>query len=525
MVKTLLQKNSVLILIIFSALTASAARIILKKKGDSFYHNPGRSFLFLYTIQNLCIGMISLSIMSILQKMVLGVSLAMIGFTTPLLMGGAYGVILGILFFKVQKKNTELKRAVSHAEYNKKRYKQLFDFLPCGAEIISRGGEILDCSVNTSRFLGYRREELIGHNLADFIAEEERGKLKVKLKALDNPAAPFNPVTEVKIRQKNGEYKSILRSSSILRTESDTPVLLCVNTDITSLKKIENEKMDLSRRLSHSQRLEALGNLAGGIAHDFNNILAPIIGFSEMLLENLPEKSPDADKVERILQAGKRGRELTTQILNFSRHSSVDITVIDLKEVLEETVKLSRAAIPLEVEIQLVTPVKSCLIKAAPSRIHQVCMNLITNAYHAIEPEKGCITLSLQEISEQQEQTSVPPAAGDNFILKVKDTGCGIEPAIKEKIFEPFFTTKEKGKGTGIGLSIVYSVVRELKGEIRIDSSPGEGTEISIFLPTYDQIRQSENPPDYTVIHPDDNKRNITVDKILTHFEKEIHKN
>jgi len=242
---------------------------------------------------------------------------------------------------------------------------------------------------------------------------------------------------------------------------------LSLYRDITEIKKLEN-------RIQQAQKMESIGNLAGGIAHDFNNILTPIIGMSELLLDDLPQNSPERENAEEILKAGKRGSDLVKQILAFSRKSEHRMIPTRVQNILKEVLKLSRSTIPSYIELNQDIQSDCGLILADPTQIHQVAMNIITNAYHAVEENGGQIHVRLKEVNLDTSDRLDP---GKYAMLSISDTGHGMPANLVNKIFDPYFTTKEQGKGTGLGLSITYRIVTDHGGQIRATSDgPGQAS-------------------------------------------------
>lgn len=275
---------------------------------------------------------------------------------------------------------------------------------------------------------------------------------------------------------------------------------LTVYRDITQIKRLE-------ARIQQAQKLESIGNLSGGIAHDFNNILSPIMGMAELLLEDLPSRSQEYENAQIIFEAGKRGRDLVAQILAFSRQAPQNFKPVHVQKILKEVLKLSRATIPSYIEIDHNIEQDCGLIMANSTQIHQVAMNLITNAFHAIEPEFGTIRVALKEVGNLPGRNQ----STQYIVLSVADTGQGIPDEILPKIFDPYFTTKTKGKGTGLGLATVHGIVNDHKGEIKVHSEPGKGTVFSIYLPLLQKPDKTRNVVPFKQL-PSGNEKILLVD-------------
>jgi len=262
----------------------------------------------------------------------------------------------------------------------------------------------------------------------------------------------------------------------------------CIIVDMSERKQAEKDRKTLEGRLQQAQKMESIGNLAGGIAHDFNNILFPILGMSEMLMEDLAPDSMEYESVKEIFIAGKRGSELVKQILAFSRQTEKEMIPVRVQQIVKEVLKLIRSTIPANIEISYHLQPDCGLVMADPTKIHQVAMNLVTNAYHAVEETDGKINVQLQEITlKDDDLANMALEQGEYVMLTVSDTGCGIDPEALNKIFEPYFTTKAQGKGTGLGLSVVYGIVNKHKGYIEVFSEPLKGTTFNVYLPNMDK--------------------------------------
>lgn len=295
------------------------------------------------------------------------------------------------------------------------------------------------------------------------------------------------------------EYRIILPSgeqrwvSSFGEAEyaADGKPLRLVGTirDITASKNEEYERIRSEARLAQAQKMEALGTLAGGIAHDFNNILGIILGYTEMVLWSKPAGSGEHNQLSEVLKATYRAKELVKQILAFSRRSKHEKKPVQIGLVVKEAMKMLRASLPSTIEIK--TNVSSqALVLADPTQVHQVLMNLCTNAAHAMRQNGGILEVRLTNVRiEPGEAIRLHSElqAGPYVRLDVRDTGDGINPAILNRIFDPFFTTKEQGVGTGLGLAVVHGIVKSHGGAIEVESSVGEGTRFQLFFPAIEK--------------------------------------
>ncbi len=249
-------------------------------------------------------------------------------------------------------------------------------------------------------------------------------------------------------------------------------------TDITERKKMEVQ-------LIQSHKMEAIGTLAGGIAHDFNNILGAIIGYAGMAQEELPAGSEAGDCIDEIFRASERAKDLVAQILAFSRHSDTDRKPLLVVPVIKEIVKLLRPMLPSTIHIKQEINIQDKYILADSTQLHQVLMNLCTNAAHAMQEKGGTLTIGLNQIAVTEDNCSLYDQLepGAYLELRVADTGHGIDEKIRRQIFDPFFTTKKSGEGTGMGLSVVHGIVKSYGGNVSLESMTGTGTTFFIYLP------------------------------------------
>jgi two-component system cell cycle sensor histidine kinase/response regulator CckA len=300
-------------------------------------------------------------------------------------------------------------------------------------------------------------------------------------------------------------------------------VRLQVATDITDVKNMEKERLRTEAQLRQAQKMEAIGTLAGGIAHDFNNILSAILGYSELALDESLANRPSANYIRQIVKAGYRARDLVQQILTFSRQTESEDKPIQVKPIVKEALKLLRASLPSTIEIK--TDIESdAIVQADPTHIHQVIMNLCTNAGHAMRQKGGILKVSLKEENLNRSFTQQHPAMapGTYIRLEVADTGHGIDAAIMDKIFDPYFTTKEKEEGTGMGLAMVQSIVQRCNGVVTVHSQKDYGTRFNVYFPVIHRKTEYESKIDTVV--PGGSERILFVDDepSLTNLGKQV---
>jgi len=271
------------------------------------------------------------------------------------------------------------------------------------------------------------------------------------------------------------------------RTEQLSNANQDLKKEIEIRQKFERERAELEKQLFQLQKMETIGTLAGGIAHDFNNILTPIIGYTDMALEELPIESNLRFDIEQINKAAHRGKDLVQQVLTFSREVDFENKPIQLQPIVTEALNLIKASFPPGVEINQQYDQKIGTVLADPTHIHQIMMNLCTNANHAMMKTGGILNVKLDAVKIDQKTADKIPnlKKGEYIRLTISDTGHGMDLKTKERIFEPFFTRKEVGSGSGLGLSVVHGIINNYGGAIVVDSTPGKGTTFMIYLPKY----------------------------------------
>jgi PAS domain S-box-containing protein len=297
---------------------------------------------------------------------------------------------------------------------------------------------------------------------------------------------------EIRMRHKDGHYLDVL-SRAFLHSEGETKRMVGTHVDITARKRAEDERALVEAQLRQAQKMESLGTLASGIAHDFNNILGIIVGYAEMAEWDTDEASPVRANLKQVQKAAHRAKDLVRQILAFSRQSEQQKKPIQVGLIVKEAMKMLRASLPSTIEVKVDIASKSVVL-ADPTQIHQVLMNLCTNASHAMQERGGILEVSLTDV--HLHSGSINPQSGLNpgryVRLGVRDTGHGIDSITKERIFDPFFTTKGQGVGTGLGLAVVHGIAQSHGGATEVESVLDRGTIFHVFLPAVDNARTVE---------------------------------
>ncbi len=409
---------------------------------------------------------------------------------------------------------TAQKKATLELQRSEEKFSKAFGSVPLLMTISTiKEGRYLEINEAFIQTTGYTRRMAIGKTSIElgFISENDRKKILQSLNAIGRVSE-----LELHLNKSDGSILVCLYSGEIIEVDGQ-PCLLSIAMDITEREKIE-------KQLLHAQKMESIGSLAGGIAHDFNNLLFPIVGLSEMMLDDFPPESMEHQNIREIYNASTRGRALVQQILSFSRQSGHQPIPVHIQKILNEVLKLCRATIPADIPITRDIKTDCRPVMADPTQIHQIAMNLITNAYHAVERAGGIISIQLKEM----DVTSTNDPAGDlapgrYAVLSVSDTGIGIDEAVIDKIFDPYFTTKEKGRGTGLGLATVYGIVKAHGGDIRVHSAIGKGAAFHVYLPLMEKTQQSE-PEKETTPLPTGTEHILLVDdeKSIIHLEKQM---
>ncbi len=372
---------------------------------------------------------------------------------------------------------TVRKKAEGALKKSEEKYRDLItNAMMGGVYQVKDHGEFIMANHRTVEMLGFTSVEGFFHkkrNIKDFYVDPGlREDFKKEIEATG-----FLKGGEAEFQKYNGERIWVKMNTRKIENEEGGICYEGLIQDITEMKQLE-------QRFLQSQRIEAIGTLAGGVAHDFNNILAPIIGYAELALEDSEKGSTIESDLMEILKASKRAKGLVKQILTFARQSKQQLAPIKAVTIAKEALKFLRSFLPRSIEIKQ-NFVSNSLIMGDATQIHQIFMNLFTNASQAMPKEIGTIEVKVQDtlLKEEFENGLNELIPGEYLQIIVSDTGKGIDPDHMTKIFEPYFTTKEREKGTGMGLAVVHGIVKSYGGAIMAKSELGKGTKITIFLP------------------------------------------
>ena len=373
---------------------------------------------------------------------------------------------------------TKLKGAEFALWKSEKKYKIIFEKSNDAIFIVEKNtGRYLDANHAATVLTGRTVEELKQLTTYDITPHDSHERLK-KIKVSDE----YEELGMVTYYRPDNSH----RIAKLSKVPLDDIAVIGIARDITNDLKIEQQ-------LRQSQKMESIGTLAGGIAHDFNNILFPILGHSEMLLQDVPKDSPFRTGLNQIHTGALRASELVKQILTFCRQKNGEVKLMKMQPIIKEILNLIRSSIPTTIEIKQNIQHECGAIKADPTQIHQIVMNLTTNAYHAMEETGGEMNIKLKKVElEESDLFSPDIKPGTYACLSISDTGRGMDNELIAKIFDPFFTTKEIGKGTGMGLSVVHGIVKSMDGAIKVYSEPDKGTEFHVYLPLAEVVKEQQ---------------------------------
>jgi PAS domain S-box-containing protein len=386
---------------------------------------------------------------------------------------------------------SELKQKEAALRESEQRFEDLYDHAPDGYHTLAADGTFIEINKTELEWLDYSRDEVVGKvRFTDLVDEPGKELFARTIPHLIRTGSVQN--LEVEMVRKDGTRVPVrINATALYDQHGEFVKCRATVRDIT-------EERALQRQLLQAQKLEAIGTLAGGIAHDFNNVLTGILGYTELVADTLDTNDIRRESLTSVLELARRAAGMVRQLLSFSREASSERAVLDIIPLAKETVRLLQRMIPETIDVELTFSKDALKVEADPAQLQQVLMNLCINARDAM-PVGGMLSLSLSPISFRGFGDSLPhpEAQPKEYVrLAISDTGIGMSSEIQSRIFEPFFTTKEPGKGSGLGLSVVYGIVKAHGGFITVDSQVGTGSTFGIYLPaTEGQAMEPEMPP------------------------------
>ena len=404
------------------------------------------------------------------------------------------------------------KCAEENARENEQRFRCLSENSPEISYTLANDGSFSYVNPAWEEILGHKVSDVLGKYFVDFVRKKDIHKYVRRFKRIRDNKDTITNIIGTLIHKDGSSRIFNLSGAPNLDTTGKVTGMVGLLKDIT-------QQQNLQSKLIQAQKMEALGTLAGGVAHDFNNILLAIMGYSELAVMDISDSKKVGEDLQEVQKACQRAKELVQQILTFSRQAEEKLKPMDLKPVVKEAMKLLRASLPSTISLRQNIDTNSSRVKSDLTQIHQLLMNLCTNAAHAMGAEGGTITVDLKNVHLR----SVVPtpysdlAPGRYLRLSVIDNGHGMPPQVLEKIFDPYFTTKEKGKGTGLGLAVVHGIVKRHRGHIAVESEPEKGTTFYIHLPIIQKSLYKDDVTDAKESFPGGNERILFVDD-----EKEV---
>jgi len=378
--------------------------------------------------------------------------------------------IIGTLLDITERVNAEKER-MERESY----YRELFENAPIGYHEIDRDGIITRVNRTEAELLGYSPEEMVGRPVFDFLSPDDREKSRQVVREKVERKRPLEPF-ERTYTHRNGTPINVKIVEQLIRDPDGNVVgIRSTLRDVTAERQVED-------RIHQIARLEAIGRLAGGVAHDFNNVLTAIIGYSDLIFMKLKEGDPLRQHIEQIRKAADRASSLTRQLLAFSRRQPLEPRTVNLNEIISDLEDMLRRLIGENIELAIFPAPDLWNVRVDPTHMEEVIVNLVVNARDAM-PAGGKLTIETANVvlDEDYVRGHVGVEPGPHAMLAITDTGCGMTEEVKSQIFEPFFSTKEGG--TGLGLSVVYGIVKQSGGNIWVYSEPGKGTTFKIYLP------------------------------------------
>ena len=403
---------------------------------------------------------------------------------------------------ELERSDQQREHAEAALRESEKKFQQFYDEAPVGYHELDTKGRITRVNRKELEILGYTAGEMLGKPLWNFFVEEDTTRHVTMAKLAGDVS--FHDTFERTYRRKDGTTLPVLVEDRILRDKSGQIMgIRSTVEDITERRQTQEALQKSEEQLRQWQRVEAIGRLAGGVAHDFNNLLMTIKGCSELLLNAFDRRDPRREEVEEILKAGERATSLTRQLLAFGRRQVLQPQVLDLNSLVINMDKMLRRLIGEDIQLVTVLDQELWSVRVDPGMVEQVIMNLAVNSRDAM-PNGGKLTIETANIIHDENYASrhISMKPGYYVMVAVSDNGCGMDKETQSHLFEPFFTTKEKGKGSGLGLSTVYGIVKQSGGNIWVYSEPDQGTTFKIYLTRVEKTAKVYKPKTSPLMAP-----------------------
>ncbi len=360
---------------------------------------------------------------------------------------------------------------------SEERYMDLFEHSPDMYHLVNRDGTVVSCNQTEANRLEYQKDDIVGHSVLKLYPPAHHEQAMKRLNEIFAQAREMTDLEEQMVKS-TGELIDVSINSSLIKDASGRPVLMrTVARDITERKRLE-------AKIIHAQRIDSIGNLAGGIAHDFNNILTSILGSTGIMKRKMKKQDPWYNFADIIETAARRGAGLTRQLLTFARKTAVHFRPVVVNDIIEETLRLFERSIDKTITVVYTPPTEFSVINGDDGQIQQAVLNILINARDAM-PDGGTITIVSETMQIDDRQSAPGPEnhSGRFVAVSIIDTGVGMDVQTQQRIFEPFFTTKSQGKGTGLGLAVVYGVVNSHGGFVTVRSELGKGSSFNLHFP------------------------------------------
>ncbi len=388
---------------------------------------------------------------------------------------------------------TEERKAANRAlKDREKQYRHLVENINEVVFSLDARGHFTYVSPRIQSLIGYEAEDVLETPLSKLVHEQD---LEAFPSWLEKAFSGEKATLIFQVIKKDGEICWVSSTLSPIQGDGEISMALGLLTDVTAEKAAQAEKLALESRLAQAQKMEAIGRLAGGIAHDFNNLMSPILGYSEMMLQDFADNKQVQENLSEVVMAANRAKELVRQILIFGSRAEEHPRPVELGSIIQDALKLVRASVPSTIAVSFMKEPTRFVVNADPTQVQRVVMNLCSNAAHAMQNKDGRLDIVLKRATVGQGYSPMgcELAPGSYARLTIKDNGHGMSPEILNQIFEPYFTTKEVGEGSGIGLAVAHSVVSKLGGSIEVTSNSGKGTCFCTYLPIIENAPDLEN--------------------------------